>query len=243
MYKLCVYIYIYIHIYTYFIEKIGTIFHWQILRDPPPNESAQLLGRAILAINSGAKAGVGSRGAGKCQGFWHRKCGFNSQKWEFNRNDGDLRWFKYQKLRFYNQKCGFNIIWPSKEESSTENRELNHQKLGIINKEGNNDFGVASACAMVIAGSIAVGGWSSVFFGGFMKFYEPMMFRFPWLDGWPYPICAIYAVCLTWSYRTTWLENHFFPTCQVRVVRFYVSWLPPSAAFCRLPPPSASSGP
>ena len=29
----------------------------------------------------------------------------------------------------------------------------------------------------------------------------------------------------------------FFPTCQVRVVRFYVSWLPPSAAFCRLPPP------
>ena len=31
----------------------------------------------------------------------------------------------------------------------------------------------------------------------------------------------------------------FFPTCQVRVVRFYVSWLPPAAS-CRLLPPSAA---
>ena len=35
--------------------------------------------------------------------------------------------------------------------------------------------------------------------------------------------------------------NPFFPTCQVRVVRFYVSCLlPPSASFRLLPPPASS---
>ena len=33
----------------------------------------------------------------------------------------------------------------------------------------------------------------------------------------------------------------FFPTCQVRVVRFYVSCLPPPSAFRLLPPASSSS--
>ena len=46
--------------------------------------------------------------------------------------------------------------------------------------------------------------------------------------------------------KITFHYNYLFPTCQVRVVRFYVSWLPPAAscrllpspaAFRRLPPP------
>ena len=36
------------------------------------------------------------------------------------------------------------------------------------------------------------------------------------------------------------VKSWYFPTCQVRVVRFYVSWLPPPAASCRLMPPPAA---
>ena len=42
-----------------------------------------------------------------------------------------------------------------------------------------------------------------------------------------------------WSKFLNLLFAIFFPTCQVRVVRFYVSWLPPAAS-CRLLPPSAA---
>ena len=47
---------------------------------------------------------------------------------------------------------------------------------------------------------------------------------------WPYPI-------ISWPHCQSWIGlSAFFPTCQVRVVRFYQSCLPPSA-------PSAPSAP
>ena len=62
-----------------------------------------------------------------------------------------------------------------------------------------------------------------------------------------YHLIFLWLIHFLWSALTirpmlfklaTLPSSVFSPTCQVRVVRFYVSWLPPpSAAFCRLPPP------
>ena len=68
--------------------------------------------------------------------------------------------------------------------------------------------------------------WKMGNFSGMLKRMRHFMIFLCWLDhvGSSSPNCLV--VCF------------FFPTCQVRVVRFYVSWLPPPpSAFRRLPPP------
>ena len=47
----------------------------------------------------------------------------------------------------------------------------------------------------------------------------------------------------TQTYTKNPSKTFFFPTCQVRVVRFYVSWLPPAASCRLLPPPAVSLPP
>ena len=68
----------------------------------------------------------------------------------------------------------------------------------------------------------------------------PSIYLFLYLFSFPLLYCCSFLSLSAFMFLSTYLFiYHFFPTCLVRAVRFYVSSTPPSSSFL-LPPPSSS---